>query len=816
VATSAEKLSALQRQIKELTEQQEELNESADHFLDIGEKALATTSGRIALQREELDQEAKRAGLEREQISLAKQKIELQRNAQGELSAANEEALKVLEQKDEWLKQHNKVLKEQAKSLHAQKEIAEASASAFGSIASKMMISQSATAAAAKNMFVMWKNAVKVEGVIKATYKSLKAIGGSFLDIFNPINLITSASKAIFAASFEFMLKSSQAMADFAKATGDAGELAEGLGSAMNRGVGVGIQEVTAAAASLAGSWSNMADVSVRAKNETVNMAAELAKVGMGLDQTGQSVDFMTKGMGMSLPEADRTMRGLASSAIHLGMTSAQAGENFRSMASELALHGNRMMAKFTSIAATAKAMGVEMQDVVSVGEGFETFEGATSRVGDLNAYLGTTMSGLEMMKLQVEEGPDAVAKELIRNIRASGKEFEDLNRLEIKYLAQTANVSTEKFAKMMGYRDEEAELAEANALKEQKNQERHQKQLRKSVSLAESWMMTLESVFANPKLVTAMTAISETFMSFMTDANGASMSLGDKLAYIAEKFHDWLVGATANPGGLLTRLVSAFKFVIDNWESFLYGWLAWKAILLAMPFAKLFTMFKLMKGAGIAKSAITAATSTGSIVTSLPGATAGGAGATAATGGGLAAAATAAAPVIAGAAVVGAVGGAAYMGYQVHQSLREEAMNRKSIENDLFNRGLLKKNQSVEEAADALAAKRIRDMAELEKKEKSKVTVKAKTPALSTATTGGVFSPTAPKNDEKTKRARAEVAEATGKQLAAAFLKEMKENAQPVEMDFKFTFDDIMGVASPAHKVLYDSINNTLKKQTA
>jgi len=51
---------------------------------------------------------------------------------------------------------------------------------------------------------------------------------------------------------------------------------------------------------------------------------------------------------------------------------------------------------------------------------------------------------------------------------------------------------------------------------------------------------------------------------------------------------------------------------------------------------------------------------------------------------------------------------------------------------------------------------------------------------------------------------------------IAAAFLEEMKKNAKPVEMEFKFTFDDVLGVASPAHKMLYSSIENTLKKQTA
>ena len=44
----------------------------------------------------------------------------------------------------------------------------------------------------------------------------------------------------------------------------------------------------------------------------------------------------------------------------------------------------------------------------------------------------------------------------------------------------------------------------------------------------------------------------------------------------------------------------------------------------------------------------------------------------------------------------------------------------------------------------------------------------------------------------------------------------EMKKNAQPVEMEFKFTFDDILGVSSPVHGMLYNSVTNTFKKRTA
>jgi len=54
------------------------------------------------------------------------------------------------------------------------------------------------------------------------------------------------------------------------------------------------------------------------------------------------------------------------------------------------------------------------------------------------------------------------------------------------------------------------------------------------------------------------------------------------------------------------------------------------------------------------------------------------------------------------------------------------------------------------------------------------------------------------------------------GAQIAREFAKEMKKNNEPTQMEIKLTLDDILGVSSPVHKILYDSINNTLKKQTA
>jgi hypothetical protein len=65
-----------------------------------------------------------------------------------------------------------------------------------------------------------------------------------------------------------------------------------------------------------------------------------------------------------------------------------------------------------------------------------------------------------------------------------------------------------------------------------------------------------------------------------------------------------------------------------------------------------------------------------------------------------------------------------------------------------------------------------------------------------------------AKKEDDKTKE--------IGKQIAMGFIEEMKNNNEPSKIEFKFTFDDIVGANSPVHDILWNSINNSMVKKTA
>ena len=870
MATDKEKLSALAQLIKEAKEKQEELNESASHFLDIGEKALATSIDRLDLQKEEIEKKRELVAVDRHINVLAGENIELllKNGKIKEETAAK--ANRDLKEKDEWLKQHAVVLKEQEKSLHTQKEIAEASAGAFDSIASKMRISQSATAAAAKNMFVMWKNAVKVEGVIKGTYKSLKAIGGSFLDIFNPINLITSGMKAIFTETWEFMMRSSVAMANFSKATGDAGEMTKDLGAAMNYAAGVDIEAVASAGAALAGSWTGMADASGAVRSSVIGMTAELERMGQSGGDTGKSLNFMTKGMGMSMPAAQDAMRGLASSAKDLGQSPAQIGSNFRAMAGTLALYGGRILDKFTDIAAMAKATGLEMADIASIGEGFDTFEGAASKVGALNALVGGPMlNSMEMLRLQSEKGPEAVTEAVIESLKAQGKSYETMGYQERKAISETLGISADKFAMMMGYQSEEMKAAAEKAKKEQKFQDRYNRMLRSTVSLAEQIKLALTAIFGNEDLQAAMKELIGEILGVGLEGKDVFKEIGIGMTAMVkevtkfvkllkkeeimekyiEPFMDWMkdpkekpwlfglfeaknwqvaaagmllmqsgapqAGATALARGTTGVVGSAIttKLMLRQAEK--------KAAKLAAKVAaekatkaaaKKAAELAAKKAADLAakkvveKTVINGITST---LTKLPAA------ALPVAGTGATAAATVAAPIIVGAAVLGGL----YMANEVLESKEEEEKTTKSVENQRRLAGQMHSDETLEEASKRMHKahqKRLRDYAKAAKE--SKVTAKptAKETALQNAALGLQIAQSITEEGKRQEGERAKEAEQSGKMMAAAFLEEMKKNAKPVEMEFKFTFDDILGVASPAHKMLYSSIENTLKKQTA
>ena len=514
----------LDKNAKELASTLEDLQETQKSFatqaLSISEKLLVSSVERKEIALEELGD--RKNLIDAEQVLLDKEKEKLDNQIQQtanqheqrlgwkaakELAKAmHAEQAAELDGQQKKLKKKTEELSKQAKSIQAQANVAQQSTKAFSSIASSMGIANSETSGMVRGMGVAWIQAVKTDGIFKGTLKTIGSMAMAFWDVFSPVSLISSLMSKIWTASLEFMEVMSEALASFSAVAGDAGEMAGSVAGAMSLGTGVNITQAAQAAGALAGAWQGMADATDATRSSMIRMAAEFERVGWSAAESGKSLNFMTKALGMTAGEAKNEMQGLASAALDLGMTPTELGSNLAQFQGDLALYGGRIGDKFIEIAAAAKAAGLEFADVIALGQKFDTFEGAASTVGELNAYLGGPMlNSLELFQLQAEKGPAAVQEAVVSALKASGKTFQTMSSQEQRAFAKTLDMKVDAFGALMGYRSEEMIATEKAAKKEAAQQTRYRKMLSATIGMAEKIKNFFQTVFAVPEVVEAL-----------------------------------------------------------------------------------------------------------------------------------------------------------------------------------------------------------------------------------------------------------------------------------------------------------------------
>jgi len=604
-------------QTKLLAEQAERLNKAAEDrkealeeeltvknkLLSVGQSLLGTANDRLEAasnrkkqvlevqQAEQAAREAEVEHLKKAMAAAADQDEATKRHIQEKLDAADKEYEKT--------KKRGVALKEQLKSLEAQKGVVESSTSAFASIASNMGISQSQSAGIVKNMASSYMNAVKQDGIIKGTLKSVASLALAFWDVFNPVNLISSAMSAIWKASWEFLIASSEALSNFSAAAGDAGSMAKDVGAAMSLGTGVNIEQAAQAASGLAASWRGFSGASSAARTSMIRTAAELSVLGISAESTGEAIELLTRTMGVSTKQAEKTLKGMASAASSLGTTPAKLQSDLASVQGSLSLYGDRMIDEFYDLAGAAKAAGLEMSDLTALGESFDSFDDASSKTGNLNALLGGPfLDSMEMMRLQAEEGPDAVAFALKDAFAMAGKSYKDMNYMEKKSYAESLNMSADKFDKLMSMSKSEAKAEAKKAKQEAASQKRYQKMLRSTVSLGMQIKNFFQSVFANKKVMGAIRRLmgiligpkSQKGLKEITKALGDKMAAAiEVVAIVAERLVGWfqeLVGGfgdvgemTDENGKLMKNWGTKVEEVMDGIEPIFKGfgkWIKW------------------------------------------------------------------------------------------------------------------------------------------------------------------------------------------------------------------------------------------------
>jgi len=278
-------------------------------------------------------------------------------------------------------------------------------------------------------------------GLLQAGAKGFDAIAASVGKALNPMSLFASGLVQMEKATVDLFNTFDKQQAQLSQATATTGEYNNMLNQirAENRAYNVSVEDAAAAIGDLNNEFSSFTTLSAEQQNALATNVARMEQLGVTTQAAAQQTDILGKSLGMSTDEIIDTNLELVALGESLNRSAEVITKDFNAAASELAKYGTDMIDVFKGISAASKATGIEVQSLMSITKQFDTFEGAATSAGKLNAILGGgVINSMDLLNATEEER----VRLLIQSIQASGKSFESLNRFEQQAIASAAGIT--------------------------------------------------------------------------------------------------------------------------------------------------------------------------------------------------------------------------------------------------------------------------------------------------------------------------------------------------------------------------------------
>lgn len=278
------------------------------------------------------------------------------------------------------------------------------------------------------------------------------------------------------------------------------------------------------ASAALSGMASNLSSFDPLAKKSNETLATQIAllgKLGVDANSAAKSIDFLERSMNMSRDAAANLTMELATFADGMGVMSGKMMSDFQAVSGTLAMQGKDMIKTFKNIAAQAKATGIEVSQLVTIAQRFNTFSDAADNVAKLNAVLGTQMSTIELMGMRQDERIDHLRDQ----VQMTVGDFNDLDMYTQQFIANA-----------MGFKD----VGEAGRFLNMSAQEQDEYRLRAEESaktqeeiakITQDFIPIMERLkLSMAKAALAMKPLIDVFMLFFDGIFALDEILGNKL----------------------------------------------------------------------------------------------------------------------------------------------------------------------------------------------------------------------------------------------------------------------------------------------
>jgi hypothetical protein len=305
--------------------------------------------------------------------------------------------------------------------------------------------------------------------------KNMKAISASIKDTVNIQNIVGSTLMKIQEATIQAFFAYDSAAASLAKVAGANKQLQGVLENTSRGATAYGISFVQAGRA-LEGLYTNLntfTNLNAGAAQQLTISVAKLDRLGISSAESAKQIGTLTQIMGMSEVQAGKTSEELAGLALAIGKSPQQVAQDFAGASNRLAAYGNNMVNVFKDLEIQSKATGVAVNDLISIAEKFQTFEGAAQAAGKLNAALGGGfINSMELLEASAENPAKAI--DLLRTrLDDAGLAFNQMSFYEQKMIADAAGFKTiEEASRVLSMSNAEAERA-ARADAERANEQK-------------------------------------------------------------------------------------------------------------------------------------------------------------------------------------------------------------------------------------------------------------------------------------------------------------------------------------------------------
>ena len=213
--------------------------------------------------------------------------------------------------------------------------------------------------------------------------------------------------------------------------------------------MGVKADAAAAAQGALIEKMSSFSQLSKTQKDDLTKQSALMKELGVDVSTTSEIFDKATKSLGMGAGQMAGLAQELKDTADSLGLPFRQVSQDFNLVATQLSFYGEDVMKVFKGLEKQSKATGLSMSTLLKIGgDAFDTFDGAATKVGRLNAILGGPyLNSIDMLNASEEERLEL----LTSSMDASGKMYGDLGKYEQKAIADALGVSTEEANRLFG-----------------------------------------------------------------------------------------------------------------------------------------------------------------------------------------------------------------------------------------------------------------------------------------------------------------------------------------------------------------------------